>query len=55
MGRTSPSTFTAPSRVTGLMYSQAKSPLEVTSKKWPSVSEQMNVLPLGRRCALDPM
>ena len=55
MGNTSPSTLTGPSRVTGLMYSQASSPLAVISKKWPSVSEQMKILPFGSRCALEPM
>ena len=55
MGSTSPSVFTGPSRVTGLMYSQTSSPLLVTSKKWPSVSEQMKVLPFVRRWPLEPM
>jgi hypothetical protein len=37
------------------MYSQDSLPSAVTSKKWPSVSEQMKVPPFGRRCALEPM
>jgi len=37
------------------MYSHASAPSGATSNRWPSVSEQMNVLPFGRRLALDPM
>ena len=37
------------------MYSHTSLPSAVTSKKCPSVSEQMNVLPLGSRWCLDPI